>query len=258
MRSREGRTVSDEPHVERVRHELKRRKLTVRRIEHLPPGMARVVLYGPDLAGFTSLGFDDHVKLFFPGGADGEARRDFTPRRFDPGAGELWIDFFLHDHGPAAEWVARAVQGQVLEVGGPKGSTVIDSANINTHLLIGDETALPAIGRRLEELPAAAQALVVVEAEARVDRPVLKSSASVRTVWVTRDRGSDPAAPILNGLRGVEFAGTRCFAWIAHESQVARTIRSYLLAEHNVDRRWIKAAGYWRRGASGAHDKIVD
>jgi len=246
--------VSDEPRVERVRYELKRRKLSVRRVEPLPAGMIRVVLAGPELEGFTSLGFDDHVKLFFRD----EARRDFTPRRFDPEAGELWIDFYLHDHGPAAEWVAGAAAGHVLEVGGPKGSAVIDPTNIDTHLLIGDETALPAIGRRLEELPAGANAIVVVETEARADRPVLRSAATVQTVWVARDHGGDPAAPVINGLRSVEFAPLRCFAWVAHESQVARTIRAYLLTERNVDKRWVKAAGYWRRGASGTHDTIAD
>jgi NADPH-dependent ferric siderophore reductase len=250
--------VSDEPRIERVRHELKRRKLSVRRIEHLPAGMARVVLGGEDLAGFISLGFDDHVKLFFPGGPQGEARRDFTPRRFDSEKGELWVDFFLHNHGPAAEWVAHAAVGQVLEVGGPKGSAVIDPANINMHLLIGDETALPAIGRRLEELPAGAQAIVVAETEARVDRPVFRSEAAVQTVWVTHDQGADPAAAVINGLSGVKFAAPQCFAWIAHESQVARAVRSYLITERNVDKRWIKAAGYWRRGASGTHDTIAD
>jgi NADPH-dependent ferric siderophore reductase len=80
----------------------------------------------------------------------------------------------------------------------------------------------------------------------------------VQTVWVKRDPGSDPAAAIINALRGVKFPVYRCFAWIAHESHVAREIRGFLLAERNVDKRWIKAAGYWRRGAGGAHDKITD
>jgi NADPH-dependent ferric siderophore reductase len=233
---------------------LKRRKLSVRRVESLPAGMARVVLSGPELEGFTSLGFDDHVKLFF----SGEERRDFTPRRYDPVAGELWIDLYRHEHGPAAEWIARAVPGALLEVGGPKGSAIIDPSNINTHLLIGDETAIPAIGRRLEELPADSQAIVVVETEAAVDRPTFQSKAAMRTVWATRDHGSDPAAAIINALRAVDFAATQCFAWIAHESQVARSIRACLLTERNLDKRWIKAAGYWRRGATGTHDTIAD
>ena len=101
-------TVHEEPRITRVRHELKRRALTVARVERVPLNMVRVVLNGEELEGFISLGFDDHIKVFFP-----TAMRDFTPRRLDADAGELWIDIFLHDGGPAASWAAqaRAVRG---------------------------------------------------------------------------------------------------------------------------------------------------
>ena len=251
--------MTDAPRVQRVRHEVRRRKLAVRRIERLPAGMVRVVLGGDELAGFTSLGFDDHVKLFFPSESEGgEARRDFTPRRFDVDAGELWIDFFQHDAGPAADWITRVAEGQVLEVGGPKGSAIIDPSGIDTHLLIGDETALPAIGRRLEELPTSARAVVAVETEAGVERPVFASRATVRTAWVVHDRSNPSAAAIIDTLRGLDFPIAGCFAWVAHESRVARAIRVYLVEERGFDKRWIKAAGYWQRGVSGAHEKISD
>jgi NADPH-dependent ferric siderophore reductase len=60
------------PH--RVRHEPRRRQLEVKRVERIAAHMIRVTL-GGDLEGFVSLGFDDHVKLFFPiaaSAADGE------------------------------------------------------------------------------------------------------------------------------------------------------------------------------------------
>ena len=81
--------------------------------------MLRVTL-GGDLAGFTSLGFDDHVKLFFPQGpasADGEppmASRDYTPRRYDPAANTLEIEFVLHDAGPATRWAKQVQPGRSL------------------------------------------------------------------------------------------------------------------------------------------------
>jgi len=59
--------MNDGPRVARVRHEIKRRRLTVARVERLPPKMVRIVLGGEELRGFTSLGFDDHIKVFFPG-----------------------------------------------------------------------------------------------------------------------------------------------------------------------------------------------
>jgi NADPH-dependent ferric siderophore reductase len=247
------------PVVTRIRHELTRRTLTVSRVERLPPGMVRIVLSGEELRGFSSLGFDDHIKLFFPAVKEGEdlapAMRDFTPRRFMAEQGELWIDFFLHEGGPATEWAARARVGLTLQIAGPKGSSVIAPDGIDVHLLIGDETAVPAISRRLEELPPSARALVVIEVEASTERPGLESQAAVQVVWVVRGH-EQPAHGIIDALRNLELAPGRCFAWVACESRSARAIREYLRDDRDFDRRWIKAAGYWQQGAAGKHDSI--
>jgi len=40
--------------------------------------------------------------------------------------------------------------------------------------------------------------------------------------------------------------------------QVARAVRQYLLAERSANKQWVKAAGYWRRGATATHEKIED
>ena len=251
-------TPTNEPRVERIRHELKRRKLTIRRVDRLPAGMIRVVLSGAEIAGFTTLGFDDHVKLSFRDAADAEVRRDFTPRRFDAAAGELWIDFFVHGEGPASQWAVRAAAGQTLEVGGPKGSMVIDANGIDSHLLVGDETALPAISRRLEELPAQAHATVVVETEPGVDRPTLTSRATMKIHWVDRDSSGPAETKLIDALRRIDISPAGCFAWVAHESHVARAIRTHLVSERGFGKKWIKAAGYWQRGSSGAHETISD
>lgn len=52
--------------VERVRHPLKMRVLTVARVERIAGLLARVTFRGEDLRDFVSASFDDHVKLFFP------------------------------------------------------------------------------------------------------------------------------------------------------------------------------------------------
>jgi len=150
---------SPQREIRRVRHEVKRRRLTVDKITGITPKMLRITLTGAELAGFTSLGFDDHVKLFFPTEStsepeptDGPPMRDYTPR-YDAGAGVLHIDFAIHDAGPATDWALRARVGDSLTIGGPRGSAIIPM-EFDWYLFIGDETALPAIGRRLEELPA--------------------------------------------------------------------------------------------------------
>src|SRR3984957_13753886 len=148
--------------VTRVRHELKRRKLEVLRSERISPSMVRLVLGGDDLAGFVSLGFDDHVKIFipppgatelllptlgpqgptYPEGVEPPAMRDFTPRKYDAEAGELTIDFALHEAGPATAWAANARPGDFLGIGGPRGSMIVPT-EFSLHVLIGDETAIP-------------------------------------------------------------------------------------------------------------------
>lgn len=249
--------VTEAPLVTRIRHEIKRRRLRVIRVEDRPAGMKRVVLAGSELAGFTSLGFDDHVKLFFPDGADGPTLRDFTPRRFDPDKGELWIDFFLHDAGPAAAWAQDVAVDTTLEVGGPRGSAVIAPEGIDCHLLIGDETALPAIERRLEELGSATRAIVLLEIDAQAERPILTSKAALEMTCVPHaPREGEEASALIATLRDFPLSSKGCFAWVAHETQTARAVRAHLCDERGFGKKWVKAAGYWRRGASGTHEAI--
>ncbi|AHV91551.1 siderophore-interacting FAD-binding domain protein [Bordetella holmesii 44057] len=196
-------------HVERVRHTLKLRQLTVSRVEHLAAGLlARITFSGEDLHDFVSASFDDHVKVFFPSvpgqavvlpevGTDGvrfaegqprPAARDYTPRHFNRDTGELVLDFVLHGEGPAGSWAAQAQVGQQLAIGGPRGSFVVPP-EFDWHVLIGDETALPAIARRLEELPASTQALVLMEVPSHTNQLPLTSAARLQVRWLARDAG---------------------------------------------------------------------
>src|SRR6202451_1951757 len=122
--------TADPRSPQRVRHEPRRRALTVKQVEKIAAHMIRITLTG-DLDGFKSLGFDDHIKLFFPDGtsnAEGAPNmlgRDFTPRRYDPANNPLAIDFAIHDAGPATRWAEQAQPGQTLDIGGPRGFFVI-------------------------------------------------------------------------------------------------------------------------------------
>lgn len=263
--------MSDLPNVTRVRHEVRLRRTIVSHVEMIAPKMKRIVVKSDELRGFTSLGFDDHVKLIFPSadgqlnlappGAEGTSERimrDFTPRRFDATAGELVIDFVIHEDGPATTWAVNAQVGSVLGVGGPRGSSIISTEGIGLHLLIGDETALPAIARRLKELPANTSALVVAEVESGFELP-LSSRANLQVLWVPRT-GSDPGAGELltTALDGLPIMKEGCFAWAATETQAVRVIRGHLIEARGFDKRWVKAAGYWQRGAVGSHVVVED
>jgi NADPH-dependent ferric siderophore reductase len=247
----------------RVRHETRRRELTVRRVERIAAHMIRVTL-GGDLDGFTSLGFDDHIKLFFPdgpAGADGEipmASRDYTPRRYDAAANSLDIEFVLHDAGPATQWAEQAQPGQTLRIGGPRGSFIIPT-EFDWHLLMGDETALPAIARRLAELPAGTRVVVVAEVDGPADQVVLASAADVSVTWAHRDGAAAGTTDALaKALKTVNLPAGDFYAWVACESLTAKALRAQLIADHGANPKWTRAAGYWRRGAIAVHDTFND
>ncbi|MDF9905340.1 UNVERIFIED_ORG: NADPH-dependent ferric siderophore reductase [Pseudomonas reinekei] len=246
--------------IHRVMHDIKRRRLEVLRVVDLTPRMRRITLGGPELAGFVSLGTDDHVKLLFPQNAEqavaletlvlGAGKdngplpemRDYTPRRYDLSALELDIDFVLHGDGPASTWAEQAKPGQFLHIGGPRGSMIVPDM-FDSYLLIGDETALPAIARRLESLAANRRALVIVEVENGKEQQVLESAAEVNVIWVLREGGKDN---LLTTVRQIQVPVGSLYAWVATESKVSRQIRRVLLDEHGLDEQFVKAVGYWR------------
>ncbi len=242
----------------RVRHELRRRALTVLRIEPLSPRMRRIVFGGPELDGFTSLGPDDHVKLFVPVEGGDTVARDYTPRRHDAASGELSIEFVLHGEGPATAWAGSARPGDTLVVGGPRSSLLAPTDPPFT-LLAGDETALPAIARRLEEMEPGTPTLALIEVADRDEERHLPSASQVAIRWLRRN-GVPPGTPTLLGqaLESAIVPSGPVQAWLAGETEVIRALRRHLVEERRIERTSIRAAGYWRRGEAGVHATVDD
>ena len=236
--------------VQRVRHELKRRELQVVRVEAISPHFRSITLSGESLAGFVSASFDDHVKLILDADAQGAepTRRDYTPRRYDAAAGELTIEFALHGDGPAASWAAQAAPGQRATIGGPRGSFIIP-LDYDWHLLVGDETAMPAIARRLEELPAGVRAIVILQVDAE-DRRRLTSAAALSVQWVA------DAAGLVDAVSALELPPAEGYAWCAGEAGTMATLRRILVEDKGHDRHAIRAAAYWKRGAVAHHENL--
>lgn len=247
--------------IHRVTHEIKRRRLDVLRVVDITPRMRRITLGGPELAGFISLGSDDHIKLLFPQDAaeqaaldspdfnlrgDGPqpAMRDYTPRRFDLSIGELDIDFVLHGDGPASTWAEQAKVGQQLHIGGPRGSMIVPDI-FDSYLLVGDETAIPAIARRLDELPAGRKVLAVIEIENAAEQQPLHSAAEVEVIWVVR--GQDD---LLETVQNLTLPSGSLYSFVATETKLSRQLRRVLLDTHKVNEALLKAVGYWRAQGS--------
>lgn len=243
--------------ITRTRFEPKRRMLTVRTTEYLTPHMIRMVLEGDEMDGFVSLGFDDHIKLFFPGEGEKPEMRDYTPRAFDIEAKTLTLDFAVHDAGPATDWAIKALPGDSLQIGGPRGSSVIDGA-FDWWLLIGDETALPAIGRKIEALPKGTQVETLVAVPGPEDEQSFDTEASVQSHWVHRPvADADRPAPLLDAARELELPPGTGFVWIAAEAAVAKALKTHFLEDRSHVGAHIKAAGYWVKGNAATSDKSL-
>jgi NADPH-dependent ferric siderophore reductase len=246
------------------------RTLRVLRTALVTPRMARITLGGDELAGYPDFAADQRIKVFLPvpgqerpamprptsGGPTwppGEPRpvvRSYTVRRFDPDAGELDVDFVLHgEHGPAASWAAGARPGDWIGVSEPGGRYQPDP-DAAAHLVIGDESALPAIATVLDALRAASGLVeVYVEVADRSDEQPLRGSGRTTVHWL--HRGAEPAGrPLVTTLTSAAppsgVAPEDCQAWLSAESAAVRDIRALLLDEWGLRRRRVYATGYWR------------
>lgn len=242
-------TLQTDRRVQRVRHELRRRDMNVASVERLGTDFIRIVFSGDDLSDFVSLGFDDHVK-FMVDDQDGDVvRRDYTPRRFDPARRLLTIDFAIHGDGKASEWARHAVVGQPAVIGGPRGSMIVPT-DYDWHLLVGDATAAPAIGRRLAELPPNAHALVIAQLGDLESLELAQSAAHIELRQVLTP------ADLIPALRAMTIPSGDGYAWAAGEASVMKQVRDFLLLEKMHPRDAMRVAAYWKRGALDFHEEL--
>jgi NADPH-dependent ferric siderophore reductase len=245
--------------VARVRHDVRRRSLAVASVQRLTPRMQRITFTSPELRDFNSAAPDDHVKLFFPGENGGPARmRDYTPRLFDTLTGSLTIDFALHEAGPATAWALSAKVGDALEIGGPRGSTVVPD-DFDWYLLVGDETGLPAMGRRVEELRPGVPVTTFAVVERPEERQAFHGEARLKSYWIAREgQPLDDASLLRFALDEYILPPGDGFVWIAAEAHTARMLRGYMMDTRGHPKAWIKASGYWSRGAEAVHETFED
>lgn len=253
-----------------VRHPLVFRRVKVREVVDLTPNMRRVVVAGPELEGFHSGAPDDHVKVFFhnpdgeyvtpvpgpdgpvfPEGKTPSPARDYTPRLYDPEAGTLTVDFVIHGDGPASNWAEGAKPGDDFAFGGPRGSFVA-ADDFDHYVMVGDETALPAIARWLEEMPAGRRATALIEIPEEGDRQEIATRADASITWLPRNGAPAQQSRLLEeALAGLAPEGD-AFWWIACESRRARLMRKSLTDERGIPKDWIRATGYWKHAPSAA------
>jgi len=120
------------------------------------------------------------------------------------------------------------------------------------HLLVGDETALPAIARRLEELPASTQAMVIAKTTDPADRRALHSRARLQVRWLGESVDDGLAAAV----RELQLPAGEGYAWAAGEAADMAATRRVLVEHHGLRKDRVRASAYWKRGASAHHENL--
>ncbi|OQO90283.1 NADPH-dependent ferric siderophore reductase [Saccharomonospora piscinae] len=250
----------------------------VLRVRGITPRLVRVTLSGTDLRTVVDTAPDQYVKVFFPAPGtrtpqlppplsddamswyrryldmpDGQrpAMRTYTVREARPERGELDIDFVLHAcAGPASSWAASARPGDEVALLGPHGLYDVP-VGTSWQLLVGDESAIPAIAAICERLPESATATVFVEVGDAADELPLRRAGGGRVDvrWVRRD-GAAPGEAVLAAVRAAALPQGEPYAWLAGEAGLVKHVRRHLVRERGIDKRHITFTGYWRRGRS--------
>ena len=245
------------------------REIRVMSATRISPHMQRVRFSGKDLGRFAHGGL--HVRLLlpprggqpvwpsmgsdgllvWPSGEDALVVRVYTIRALDAASGWLDVDFVLHpgQDTPAATFAENAQAGDIIGMIGPGGGGAPDA---ETLLLVGDDTALPAIGRILEELASSTRAEVLIEVDGPQDRMPLAEGGNIAVTWLYR-QGVEPgtAALLPAALRARDQAALsdELYVWAACEFADFREIRKIVRKEWGLPRGRHLVTAYWRRGA---------
>lgn len=234
--------------VERVRYELRRREVEVSEVVSIGDSFVSITFHGEDLADFQSAGFDDHIKFIFEDNKGELVRRDYTPRAFDRDKRELTLEFALHGDGKACAWARAAKPGQRAVIGGPRGSRIVP-LDYDWQIFIADDSGLPAVARRLEELPANAHVIVIAAADPAYQTR-LASVAKVQ--WV------ESADALASAVSRLDLPDDEGFAWGAGEATAMKAVRQVLVDEKQHPTRAMRVAAYWRKGASDFHEELTE
>lgn len=233
------------------------------------PKMKRIRFRGERFADFAAGGL--HVRLIFPpkgraprwptiaadgriiwpDGEDALVARVYTLRSIDVQTGEVEVDFVLHDPGkiaaPGTAFAEQARSGDIIGIFAPGGNEIPDARSL---LLLGDETALPAMARIAEALPATSRAKVFAEVESIEDHYQFPETDNVDVHYLYRCKQPEGTTGAL--AEALSEAINRRkeelpFIWAGCEFSDYLTIRRLVREELNLQRNKYSVVAYWRR-----------
>jgi NADPH-dependent ferric siderophore reductase len=295
-------------------------EVEVAAVERLSPAFVRIRLAGPDVADIGVEGpfLDQRIKLIFPGAAglpdldvtaaDGwyaawsalpDAQRGhmrtYTIRALEGSGADarLVVDIVVHegapsDLGPGCRWAQQASPGDRVVLvaprrGVPFGGIEWNPGRAGRVLLVGDETAAPAIASIIESAPLGTSGTAYLEVPSTADVLDVRTPPGLRLVWLPRNglpHGARALAAV-SALFGIPVApgvvddlvadpdlwetpgysssgepieagepDQGLYAWVAGESAMVTALRRLLVRDVGLPRRQVAFMGYWRQGVA--------
>ena len=177
--------------------------------------------------------------------------RPYTVRRWNGETGEMIVDIVAHEGGVGASWAMAARPGDIVGLCTPEGRYE-PAEDAGWVLLLTDITGLPAVGRVLEELPAAFRAMVHVEIPSDEDRQDIDTKANVSIFWHAchgLKRGRPGYTELPRIARTIaQLPDGPGYIYIAGEARAVSESRKYFRDVLGFDKKRIDAIGYWIEG----------
>jgi NADPH-dependent ferric siderophore reductase len=263
----------------------------VARTERMSPNVVRVTFGGEALRRFEPMGLDQWFRLFLPREGQDVLRlptrssalwyaqflrmpkhqrpyvRNYTVRahRAAGSAGpdgsvlahpELDVDFVVHGEGsgPASDWAVRARPGATAGIL-DQGTTYSPDPAADWHLIVADETGLPAAAGVLNQLPRSAVGHAFVEIPDAADTQPIDAPTGVALHWLPRADHRTPGVLALETVReavhSATLPGGRGYAHLMGESALVTGLRRHLVSA-GMPKADITFIGYWRAGHAAA------
>lgn len=241
--------------MERAKRRGRKWNVSVVGARQLTPRMRRVYLTGAELQEFACRPAQE-VVLFLPGG-EAEVKRHYTISDFDHATRMLSVDIVLHGASPGGRWAETAVAGDPLVIAGPRGRIALDES-ADWHLLVGDETALPAIASMLRSVAPGKAAFAFIEIAAADEQQALQVPAGGHLQWLVRGESTiGHGGLLIDAVAAFRLPPGRGHAYVMGETHTAKTIKDSL-RDRGLARDQLSAEGYWRHGRIGGHDHLDD
>lgn len=233
--------------------------------KQITPAMVRLTLGGFGMSAFLQVE-GVHAPAAWvkvsPAGRDGRA---YTIRNINMQTGTLDIDFVVHadhgdshDDGTVSAWAAGVAIGESVEIAGPRSSGFTLDPASQWVWLGADASALPAVHRILDVLPAHVEVTVVAEVDTVQEQQVFESAAQVHIIWLYKQATVEEKESALLAVRKIasQLDGPGQ-VWTAGESGDVKAWKRFWLEDKELDKAQVKAKGYWKFGEKNFKDKAV-